>query len=279
MQIVAYLAAWLTTIGGLWFLFEKADETLAPEVRRRVSIWLVSPSHEDGPFWPNFFVLQFDRLFGSRHLSWRCFSRSVAASMVTVWIVALLWLVASPPDALIDAVGLMMGVTLMGFVFNLIPDYISLLETRFLLGKAQESRKLPSLLMLDVVATTALAASGYALMFFLLAGPPERITEMMWEVVTLQSYLTLRSETGDRLPVGLFFYSTFFTSVWVWLFASSRAAYRGIESMRRRGAFLWRLADVEQKPFRALGLGSILIVTLGFIVAAPAILILGAGAG
>ena len=67
--------------------------------------------------------------------------------------------------------------------------------------------------------------------------------------------------------LGVYFYSTFFTSIWVWLYALSgflvkllRRVFGGITFLKER------VFNIEEKPLRSLGYVSVLIVTLIYIV-------------
>ena len=57
---------------------------------------------------------------------------------------------------------------------------------------------------------------------------------------------------GHTLQIA--FYSAFFTSVWLWLYAGSVMASRLLLSMNSGVGFLLRVTDVEKQPFRSDGL-------------------------
>jgi hypothetical protein len=64
------------------------------------------------------------------------------------------------------------------------------------------------------------------------------------------------------IPWGIFFYSTFFTSVWVWLYAVAGgllrlASYLGLVLRGLRG-----ILDIQNKPLRSIGMVSNLLITL-----------------
>ncbi len=80
MFILAYFGAWATLIGGIWLLFARAEETLRPETKTAISNWL-SNLNPEGKLanWAVAFASVFDGIFGKKHFSWRCFSRSCIA--------------------------------------------------------------------------------------------------------------------------------------------------------------------------------------------------------
>lgn len=282
--VVAYLGAWLTTIGGVWFLFEKADETLSAEIRSSAAEWLTSSSRR-APLqrWPGQFVVLFDRLFGERHLTLRCFRRSAVASLCTVWLVTLVWAVWHPPANVLSGVLLFVAVTFIGILFNLIPDYLSLLETRWVLSKLAGSRRTLPLLLADFILTGIIGISVYVLFYPGARSGLAGVTNMVWDTVRLRTIMAIGPPTSAQvlssvsyaMPMGVFFYATYFTSAWVWLFAVAGGAVRAILAVEGAAAFLWRFTDVKEKPFRSLGLVAVLLVTATFVLAAPLVFLLG----
>ena len=84
-----YLLAWAATTGGLWFLFETAEKALSEESREKVVGWLRDANLGSSiRSIPDQFAALFDRVFGARHVTWKCFWRSAVASMISVGIVA-----------------------------------------------------------------------------------------------------------------------------------------------------------------------------------------------
>jgi hypothetical protein len=270
-----YVFAWATTTGGLWFLFEKAEKTLSSQARGQVVGWMAQSDFK-GAFSsiPDQFAALFDRVFGERHVSWHCFWRSAVASVVAVWMVTLLWAVPHPPSSFTTGLGLLFGITVIGVVFNLIPDYLSLLETRFVLARLQLSRRVAGLLLLDLVATTVIGLSGYVLFFFLaLSGTDNTILGYVWNIVTLENNVVLGRSDPYDMPMSVFFYSTFLTSVWLWLYAASVFVSRVLVRMSGGVGFLLKVTDVEHHPFRSMGFTSVVLVSLLFLIGLPFVLL------
>ncbi len=150
----------LTGIGifyGVQKFFEKVDEKLAPEARLKIALWLLdaktAPAFEP---WPNTFARVFDRVFGRRHLTWHCFDRSCVASFfavagIGIYLTAtvlvglhqksqLKWPTFS--SSLVYLTAFLLPPIGLGFIFgNAIPDYVSLLKTRWLLSKMQQTNR------------------------------------------------------------------------------------------------------------------------------------------
>ena len=89
---IAYILALSGTCGFIWFLFSKAEDTLNDETKKSISDWLKNLDPiEPATNWPEQFAAVFDRIFGQKHLSWRCFSRSCIASIISVIIMIIVW--------------------------------------------------------------------------------------------------------------------------------------------------------------------------------------------
>jgi hypothetical protein len=76
-----YLMAWAGATGGLWFLFEKAETALSEESRRSVARRVQAMDFRGTvESIPEHFASLMKHVFGERHLSARCFTRSSVAS-------------------------------------------------------------------------------------------------------------------------------------------------------------------------------------------------------
>jgi len=75
------------------------------------------------------------------------------------------------------------------------------------------------------------------------------------------------------LPLGIFFYSAFFTSAWLWLYALSVYASRGLVRMNHGVGFLLRASDVSRQPLRSIGFVSVVLLTMLFSLGLPLVLI------
>jgi len=275
VSVQSYMIAWAAASAAVWFLFDKAEIAMSAQSRKRLAGWL-----QDNDMRavvrsiPSQFVVLFDRVFGERHLSWRCFFRSVVASTVTVWVVSLLWAVRHPPPSLFTGILLAGSFTLAAAIFNVIPDYLSLLETRWVLQKLGQSGNLVGLLLADLAATATLGFTGYVVVLLLTGGSLDQTFELLWKTVTFQEILLFELTPGVsyRLPLGLFFYSTFFTSAWLWLYAGAVFASRLLVRMNDGIGFLLRATDVEYQPFRAMGFVSVSLVSILFVVGLPALM-------
>lgn len=113
---------------------------------------------------PSHFALLFDRFFGDRHLTLRCFLRSTGVSLAVSMILFLGFLAWYPETvtSASDRVDLLWIVVWAGII-NVLPDYVSLLETRYLLRHVVGRMRLPTILVLDAIATGTISFIAVAL--------------------------------------------------------------------------------------------------------------------
>jgi hypothetical protein len=207
----------------------------------------------------------------------------MAASVVAVTILLLLW-VALRPDQF-SAFAAAQGMSGLGqlilitFIVNVIADYLSLLETRValgFLGKWKGSGARAAVLVVDALATMIVWLVFYAgLPFLLLAGVSSTANDIMlfiqfqvWSYApTIFDVMSLSAEGGGP-PVGIWFYSTFLTSIWLWIYLGAGLIARAANtagSLAGRGiSGLARLFDSDRQPFRVLGFVAMLIVTIAY---------------
>ena len=96
-SLFGYAGAWVTVMAGVWFLFEKAEETVSQGTKLAVARWLEGLDPASAPrTWPSTFAATFDRIFGERHFSWKCFRRSCVASLTVVIVLTLIWTMLHP---------------------------------------------------------------------------------------------------------------------------------------------------------------------------------------
>ncbi|WP_171182137.1 hypothetical protein, partial [Ruegeria sp. HKCCD8929] len=133
--LIAYLAenwTWALGLGASMFGLTVYAGLLNPARKEDLALWLMGAQTEEG--WSRSFISLFDAVFGSNHFSIRCFVRSTIATLIAVIVI---WLLMGS----VDVIGVRMqselalgSVLVIGLMINVIADYVSLLETRWLLG-------------------------------------------------------------------------------------------------------------------------------------------------
>src|ERR1039457_6711472 len=79
------LAAGGVLAGIVWKFFERVEAVLTDQTKLEIAVWLlgVKVGQKVEP-WPDTFAEVFDRVFGKKHLSWKCFLRSSIASCAAI---------------------------------------------------------------------------------------------------------------------------------------------------------------------------------------------------
>lgn len=281
VSLVTKLAACVGILTGVLILFEKAEDNVKLKTKRAISRWLLNldpPGAVAG--WPATFEGVFDSVFGERLISWRCFRRSCVASLVSVIIVTLVWGAMHPRDFrtlfLVGVTPLRMGFFSIAFIIaNLIPDYISLVESRLvirLMRRGTSWISTTAYLLLDVGLTALIASVGvrgivelivlyfYALLYRIVtySAVQDWIVGLTFSYQNLAHFfsgvLTFYYSHWIFPPFGIFFYSAFFTSVWVWLYALSGATVKLANYLGLGLTHLRTVLDIENKPLRCIGL-------------------------
>ncbi|MEM7551096.1 MAG: hypothetical protein AAF363_15540 [Bacteroidota bacterium] len=203
------------------------------------------------------FNLFFDKVYGSKHLSIRCFFRSTIFSTFSVLIMYLLtrmffpfnheWLsferwIKSSDSSIFYLI-----------IINIIIDYLSLIETRYIL-KRSKGKSLP---MLSILLLTDITLTGLLIiipLYPLLAMSMNPAFPDPADDYIFQFFITL-------------FISTFFTSILFYLFFGFTAFANVLNFTRspiRR--FLERLESLKNPITSLVGaIGAIIIITKGVI--------------
>ena len=217
-----------------------------------LSLWLMGAYETT---WTHHFCVLFDAVFGERHLSIRCFLRSSLASIVTV---LSLFVLFGPVLGLLNTRTLttidLLHALILGAAINVIPDYVSLYETRWLLKRFETVRSFPgqvAVLVADLVITGAITWG--AINAWQWVGPGGG---RMLSTVELLALFSVYS---------IFFYSTFLTSVWAWLYCSSLWFMR----LFTRSPLKY-LLDVEKQPVQTTALVGSGLALLTALILTPA---------
>ena len=266
------LAAGGVLAGIVWKFFERVESVLNEDTKLEIAVWLLGRK-KFGPKvqpWPDTFAKVFDRVFGSRHISVRCFGLS---ALISFAVGILLTIYAPSPYRSMplafqvreafkqSAVTLLCG--------KVVADYFSLLSTRFtlyLMGRTPSGFVWIAILIGDALLTSYLGIVGIAFGAFV-GGPalhwldPRYYVEMLrWQSVTniavrvpLHPILFAHAVVRQTHVFPLLL-SGFVTSVWLWVYAGSgfilKAARRfdiGFEGFNRK-------FDIEKKPLQSIGL-------------------------
>ena len=288
--VASWFAILLTIASGIWTLFVLAEQTVRPPVKARVSRWLagVRPT-ELSDRWPATFLEMFDGIFGKKKLSLRFATVSLSTSIFFACALLLVWTFSNPQQAYLYflAPGYNgyngFNLLLMLVLANFIPDYLSNCQSRYCMYRMSRS---PGLfmsyfgwLMLDFILTVSISMLIVSILSLLsdlliISVVEERYGQRMQNVdflnfgnlfclrsteITFVHELTLGPVEVDPMmtshtpPYGVLFYSTFFTSIWLWVYGLSGASVVAFRRFLGGVTPFLRLLDFCAHPFRSLG--------------------------
>lgn len=280
----AWLGLWLVVIRITWWIFDRED-TVRPEIKTIISNWLKNLKLEEKiPNWPMTFAAVFDGIFGKKHFSWRCIIGSCIASVVAVLILTILWYAIWPENfygifSIISLHEFLLIYLLITILFNLFFDYFSLLETRWIIDRIKDTNSTPKILgflAIDLAATVSIFLIGmtislfpiiYIVSLFSINYRPLEYFEMLSHYWGELYYgITLNSERGNDITVGVWLYSTFFTSIWVWLYFLSGLTVKILVFFTKLFGWTIRILDIDNKPLRSIGVVGVVIVSVIFLI-------------
>ena len=261
----------------IWFLWH-IDDQLQPEFKAHFSEFLLSnsPLSSDNNF-SRYFVIAYDTLFGKKVFSWKYLIRSFMASFITVTAMFLVWLaVNSSSIACVNTIGpndIERWEALMGFsafknyatigttfamtlvlacLLNLFPDYLSLIQSRVIIGRmvGKSFGKCLMYFVLDLTLTTIIALTVISIWLLIQIDTVSNFHLFLERVIATGFTLNAKEEGGHFSIFGIFIYSTYFTSVWLWLYTIA------VLMMRTRGSLrpFQNILLIRRRPFRCIGM-------------------------
>lgn len=256
---------------GVQKFFKEIEEKLTDHTKLEIAVWLLDRKPLTPAFqnWPDTFCKVFDRTFGKNHVSWTCFWRSAVASYAGVFIVATYidrsqgWPIFSY-DGIIDLVET-------GFWSNVLPDFISLIETRYVLGLMRRTNSgivQLALIALDFVLTSSIALlTAHVVLSVIWFDSP---FSWKWSLSAILGHPTDFHENHRWLSIII---PAFLTSIWLWLYALSGFLLRGAYKFDMGFKLFNSKLDIEKKPLQSIGIVSATLLTgmyLGWVILSAA---------
>lgn len=276
MEAITDIAKALGVSLGIFYgwlkLSEKIEQNLRTEIKDDIALWLLAKDESASKLGhlPNQFAKVFDSIFGTKHLAWKCFWRSCLTSVSAYFVIAIVYFVWGLMGAILNGeyiaisgesisivIFLLFISLISALAANLIPDYISLLETRFLLkylsGKNCSAIIMLMLLMVDLFLTAAI--------FILIASPIYgellgsgfygwRSYEVWTERILFDLMPSDDNWTSYLWTLKIAFATTFITSIWLWLYMA------GAVLSKFGAGYNWyiKIIRIEERPVVSIGL-------------------------
>jgi hypothetical protein len=251
LEIFYFTGTCITLIAGIAYYYERWERFAKEEERGIYRRWLRQPSLGKGimPSWPRAFLILFDRIFGKRHFSWKCIRNSFLTSLIFVTFIFLLKLIIFNLD--IEGTFRNKSVRAIAAFFilpifpNFIVDYIALMKSRFVIHKLSKYYPKGTILNvliipIDLFINFMISSLAFVVLFyiadFFVGGSgsvhnfliyddhdPKNIVILGQGKIQIHRGLleTYLDVVANQDALGTFFYATFFTSLWIWLFALS----------------------------------------------------------
>lgn len=277
--------------GFLWFVAarirsatKEADDDLSPESRARFADALSARTANDAG-WLQSFSSVFEKTFGEKHLSWLCVRRSTTISVSLFLLLGLsTGSFGRPPGSeeglnhevlLLEwAIWLLFPISV-GLLFNGVLDYFSLWKSRLIVRSSiSMTLKIP----LDLLSTTFIVYAGLKFVFFLLfyfgLSGALAVEDSETGAAILLVFILLSKEFMYFPPtfgtIAFVMLATSFTvTVWVALHVAGGIMLRIVPS-------LFSTLHTVQRPLRAIGVASVLVLWCLGIIAFLAKLLLAA---
>lgn len=289
IEVLSFFGTWVAVCAGLVVLFREGEKVMSGESRAAVSDWLLQENFAARQSnWPKTFVALFDALFTEKHLSWTCFRRSALTSVLVITLLFAGFLgfgLLTAPASLsgVAEIAMLLGVPI---AINVVIDYASLFETRWILGLMGESEhSLLHVLYLgvDLVLTglcvilpvSILQIFGLGVMTEFSVWSSAFWYQMFSALINMaELFITFTKAELGEIPrvMSVMLFSTMFTSVWVWLYVLSGALLRIVRPVLEGLNWLKYHLNVEARPVHAMGVLLAVLVSLGFAISAPFVL-------
>ncbi len=279
ITLSALAGSWFLVTGLIWKLFERVEKAATDEAKKVATSWILSfdPANNLSRL-SEIFGNSFDSVFGTKHLSWKCFKRSSIASCLAALIFLSIWCFIRPSEAIQVVFGGELVIAIAGFfswilLFNLVPDYISLLQTRLIVQKLKGGFSSKLLwLIVDLVLTLSISIVAWC--GIILFSSSKGVDFERLYVVMLDIVIPLSNKDFDVLfPPGIVFYSTFLSSIWLWLYIISVFLIRISSSIDSTFNLIKKYLYRPEQPFTSLGAVSVLIITILYALVIPVYLV------
>ena len=210
--------------------------------------------------WPDYFLEMFDEIFGSKTTKRPRILRSSLASLSILAIITFVWLINDFSnikysfEGTISSLLWMFAITY-AITINIIGDYFSLWETRFIVSRMKKGGHKRRLLLLfsDFVASMIIFFVGLVIGTVIVNSYlPQLGTSDGWYNDTVSTLIEIFVEISEGVIIlshqdefwnifGIFLYTTFFTSIWVWAFQIGLTLWPILKWLRK-------LLDVDEYP-------------------------------
>lgn len=277
-SLIYYIGASLVVAGFVYASFSLAEANINSQFRAKIKGCL-----ENGELNIVYFGEVFAAVFTPKHRSFACIFRSCVASIVGLFIVSFVALCLSVESSTLydqSIFTLSSQIFLIGLGLNLIPDYFSLWETRWVLKKMDGTHGIKQALwvLFDLGASLAIFLLPITLIIIF---PENRLTAPLWNFMGVYEELFSQADSSIHTlnKISLFFdslrtpdkasfllvfictFTTILTSVWIWIYFIAGLLFKFLSVL-----------NVSEKPLQSVGYVSSGFVLFTALILSPFIL-------
>ena len=286
MQVLTWFGVLIGLIASTLAIFSYLENRNGSLVKSRALQWMSTAIPIRVAYnWASVFSDTFDAMFGSRFLSIRFATMSAISSIVFIVLLILLWFTLYPHEAEEYVDDPFLTIFLVGLILvftNILPDFLSNCQTRYILGKLVASvtpldskhsvRSSVKWLTIDLALTAFLSALVVVPTAIFITNlmtvpwirytakvpnPFDPIRFIQLHATEIHVYFpsggNSRYYTSYTLPFGAFFYSTFLTSIWLWMYTLSGLTIRMLHWAFGPESALIEWFGFRNHPLRAQG--------------------------
>jgi hypothetical protein len=294
IQLVGTGSVPVVVAGSVLGVFELGERLASQRAKDALSKWLLSFDIQKARALPDGTQELFERIFGERHFSLKCFIRSSAFSLGAVSFIAILLLLVDPKQfkhgvMVVPDEGVFSPFSpLMSFLFwlpwSIVIDYVSLFKTRFILRIFTRVRRINAkaaipIMVIDYVGYTVIFSIGVTLITLGTLGIARGLEgKNGWSVLVGGFPFIILGHAIDAFFIPprladvytMFFWAGLAPSIWMWLYVA--ALFVTLAFLRSEKLINWLrwFLDVEKNPFRSIGA---VAAALAFIVSVVIILV------
>jgi hypothetical protein len=275
--------------GAVFGVFKLGEQLASQRAKDALLRWVLTFDVQRTKALPDGTQEIFERIFGERHFSLKCFIRSALFSLGTMAFIGILLLLISPQDVLKGRFWVITSFVVGDWIdfliwvpWSILIDYVSLFKTRVMLEiltrmHQRNTMVAVAIVGIDYIIYKLIFAFGMA---FLILCRVERESGIgtwvsvlfTWDFIDIvEDYMLARPffEYEIALPT-IFFWAGFAPSVWMWLYFLALFVTRGLLRSEKLITGLRWFLDVEKKPFQSIG---VVAATLAFITSGAIILV------
>jgi hypothetical protein len=268
IQLVGPGSVPFVVAGFVYGVFELGERLASQRAKDALSRWLVSFDVQKAKALPDGTLGVFEKIFGERHFSLRCFVRSAAFSLGAMVFLGIILLLIYPQEFVSDATADRTWEALaIWLLWSILIDYISLFKTRVILRMLRLVNRgaggvAIAILIIDYLLYFTLFISGALILNIVMDMKfLDELVEKFFEngILSLVKYVYLE-HNYKPIPMmsphpfaDIIFWAGFAPSLWMWLYVFALFVTRLLLRSERIVSMLRWFLDIEKNPFRSIG--------------------------